>query len=134
MAPVDVLLDSGQAKMAAMSIYKVLRRTERFGASFRAGDSGVDSDHVSRQAAGSYIGEFARGTKQGAVGARSAQNLRQPRTSRIVGSGFISLERHFSRGRQDQTMSALRTEAPYPRDVSVQLDLRHSKTERQDQS
>jgi len=54
-------------------------------------------------------------------------------SSRIVGSGLISLERTFSRGRQDQTMSALRTEAPYPRDVSVQLDLRHSRTERQDQ-
>jgi hypothetical protein len=55
-------------------------------------------------------------------------------SSRIVGSGLISLERTFSRGRQDQTMSAPRTEAPYPRDVSVQLDLRHSRTERQDQS
>jgi hypothetical protein len=30
----DVLLDSSQPKMAAMSIYKVLRKTERFGVSF----------------------------------------------------------------------------------------------------
>jgi hypothetical protein len=54
-------------------------------------------------------------------------------SSRIVGSGLISVERTFSRRREDQTMSALRTEALYPRDVSVQLDLRHSRTERQDQ-
>lgn len=108
--------------MAAMSIYKVLRRTERFGASFRVCDSngvgvgscdqflaelslrdcsaytqrayaiglahffswlcasGVDPGHVTRQDVGNYIGEFGRGTKQGAVGARSAQNPRQPRT------------------------------------------------------
>lgn len=39
MPPVDVLLDSGQVKMAAMSIYKVLRKTERFGGSFRVCDS-----------------------------------------------------------------------------------------------
>ena len=39
MPPVDVLLDSGQAKMAAMSIYNVLRKTERFGVSFRVCDS-----------------------------------------------------------------------------------------------
>jgi hypothetical protein len=36
---VDVLLDGGQAKVAAMSIYKVLRKAERFGASFRVCDS-----------------------------------------------------------------------------------------------
>jgi hypothetical protein len=39
MPRVDVLLDSGQAKMAAMSIYKVLRKAERFGTSFRVCDS-----------------------------------------------------------------------------------------------
>jgi integrase/recombinase XerD len=39
MSPVDVLLDSGQAKMAAMSIYKVLRKTEPFASSFRVCDS-----------------------------------------------------------------------------------------------
>ena len=108
--------------MAAMSIYKVLRKTERFGVSFRVCDSngvgvrscdqflaelslrdcsvytqrayaiglahfftwlhssGVDPDHVTRQAVGNYIGEFGRGTKQGAVSARSAQHPRQPRT------------------------------------------------------
>src|SRR6266478_9784095 len=108
MPRVDVLLDSGQAKMAAMSIYKVLRKAERFGASFRVCDSkdagvgscdqflaelslrdcsvytqrayalglahffswlhasGGDPDHVARQAVGSYIAEFTRGTKQGA--------------------------------------------------------------------
>ena len=98
--------------MAAMSIYKVLRKTERFGVSFRVCDSkdagvgscdqfltelslrdcsvytqrayaiglahffswlhasGGDPDHVTRQIVGSYITEFARGAKQGAVGAR----------------------------------------------------------------
>ena len=49
MPPVDVLLDSGQEKMAAMSIYKVLKKAERFGISFRVCDStdaGVEScDH-----------------------------------------------------------------------------------------
>src|SRR5215471_4505530 len=54
--------------------------------------------------------------------------------SRIAGPGLISLERTLSGGRRDQTMSALRTEAPYPRDVSVQLDLRHSRPEHQDRS
>jgi integrase/recombinase XerD len=108
--------------MAAMSIYKVLRGTERFGASFRVCGSkdvgvgscdqflaelslrdcsvytlrayaiglahffswlhasGGDPDHVTRRAVGSYITEFSRGAKQGAVGARSAQKPRQPRT------------------------------------------------------
>src|SRR5208282_5505046 len=122
MPPVDVLLNSGQEKMAAMSIYKVLRKTERFGVSFRVCDaksvgvgscdqflsdlslrdcsvyterayaiglahffswlhaSGGDPDQVTRQAVGIYITEFARGTKQGAVGARSAEKPRQPRT------------------------------------------------------
>src|SRR5712691_8318097 len=122
MPRVDVLLDSGQAKMAAMSIYKVLRRTEPFGVSFRVCDSndagvgscdqfltelslrdcsvytqrayaiglahffswlhasGGDPDHVTRQAVGSYITEFARGVRQGAVGARGTQKSRQPRT------------------------------------------------------
>ena len=98
--------------MAAMSIYKVLRKAERFGASFRVCDSkdagvgscdqfltelslrdcsvytqrayalglahffswlhasGGDPDRVTRQIVGSYITEFARGAKQGAVGAR----------------------------------------------------------------
>jgi hypothetical protein len=40
------ILDSGQVKMAAMSIYKVLRRTEPFGVSFRvceSNDAGVES-------------------------------------------------------------------------------------------
>src|SRR5260370_10017725 len=122
MPRVDVLLDRGKAKMAAMSIYKVLRRTEPFGVSFRVCDSkgagvglsdqfltelslrdcsvytqrayaiglahffswlhasGGDPDHVTRQAVGNYITEFARGTKQGAVGARGTQRPRQPRT------------------------------------------------------
>ena len=108
--------------MAAMSIYKVLRKAERFGVSFRVCDSkdagvgscdqfltelslrdcsvytqrayaiglahffswlhasGGDPDHVTRQIVGSYITEFARGAKQGAVGAHSAQKPRQPRT------------------------------------------------------
>src|SRR5271156_4588910 len=101
--------------MAAMSIYKVLRKTERFGASFRVCDStdasvgscdqfltelslrdcsvytqrayaiglahffswlhdtGCDPDHVTRHAIGSYITEFARGAKEGAVGVRDTQ-------------------------------------------------------------
>jgi site-specific recombinase XerD len=105
-----------------MSIYKVLRRTERFGVSFRVCDSknigvgscdqfltelslrdcsvytqrayaiglahffswlrasGGDPDHVARQMVASYITEFARGAKQGAVGARGKQKPRQPRT------------------------------------------------------
>lgn len=105
-----------------MSIYKVLRKAEAFGASFRVCDSkgaGVgscdqfltelsfrdcsvytqrayaiglahffswlhasrgDPDHVTRQAVGIYITEFARGTKEGAVGARDTQKPRQPRT------------------------------------------------------
>src|SRR5580698_5407261 len=108
--------------MAAMSIYKVLRKTERFGASFRVCDSkgadvgacdrflaelglrdcsvytqrayalglahffswlhasGGDPDHVTRQIVGSYITEFARGAKEGAVGARDTQKPRRPRT------------------------------------------------------
>src|SRR5258707_4766939 len=122
MTRVDVLLGSGQVKMAAMSIYNVLRKPERFGVSFRCCDSkdagvgscdqfltelsfrdcsvytqrsyalglahffgwlhasGGDPDRVTRQAIGSYITEFARGTKQGAVGARGTQKSRQPRT------------------------------------------------------
>jgi site-specific recombinase XerD len=122
MPPVDVLLDSGQAKMAAMSIYNVLRKTERFGESFRICDSkgagvgscdqfltelslrdcsvytqrayaiglahffswlhvsGGDPDQVTRQIVGSYITEFARSAKQGAVATHSAQKPRQPRT------------------------------------------------------
>src|ERR1700686_5779881 len=39
MSPVDVLLDDGQEKMTAMSIYRVLRKGERFGASFCVCDS-----------------------------------------------------------------------------------------------
>jgi site-specific recombinase XerD len=108
--------------MAAMSIYNVLRKTERFGDSFRVCDpndagvgscdqfltelslrdcsvytqrayaiglahffswlhaSGGDPDHVTRQIVGNYITEFARGTRQGAVSAHSAQKPRQPRT------------------------------------------------------
>jgi hypothetical protein len=82
--------------MAAMSIYKVLRKAPRFGPSFRVCDStdaGVgscdqflnelslrDADQVTRQIVGCYITEFARGAKQGAVATRSAQKPRQPRT------------------------------------------------------
>src|SRR5271155_4287785 len=108
--------------MAAMSIYKVRRTTERFGASFGVCDSkdaGVgscdqfltdlslrdcsvytqrayaiglahffswlhasrgDPDHGTRQTVGSYITEFTRGEKQGAVSAHSAKKPRQPRT------------------------------------------------------
>ena len=108
--------------MAAMSIFNVLEKTERFGVSFRVCDSkdvgvgscdqflmelslrdcsvytqrayaiglahffswlhatGGDSNHVTRQIVGSYITEFSRGAKQGAVGARGAQKPRQPRT------------------------------------------------------
>jgi site-specific recombinase XerD len=42
--------------------------------------SGGAPDRVTRQVVGSYITEFARGAKQGAVGARGAQKPRQPRT------------------------------------------------------
>jgi site-specific recombinase XerD len=105
-----------------MSICKVQRKAERFGASFRVCDSkdaavgscdqfltelslrdcsvytqrayaiglahffswlrasGGDPDHVTLQAVGIYITEFARGTKQGAVGVRGTQKPRQPRT------------------------------------------------------
>jgi hypothetical protein len=122
MPPVDVLLDSGQAKMAAMSIYKVLRKTERLSVSFRVCDSkdagvgscdqflrelslrncsvytqrayaiglahffswlrasGGDPDHVMRQIVASYITEFARGPRQGAVSAHSTEKPRRPRT------------------------------------------------------
>src|SRR5580693_10367720 len=108
--------------MVAMSIYKVLRKAERFGASFRVCDSkdagvgscdqfltelsqrdcsaytqrayaiglahffswlhraGGDPDHVTRQIVGSYIAEFARGSKQGAITSRRVQKARQPRT------------------------------------------------------
>jgi hypothetical protein len=108
--------------MAAMSTYKVLRETERFGVSFRVCDSkdagvgscdqflkelslrdcsvytqrayaiglahffswlhasGEDPDHVTRQAVGNYISEFARGARQGAVSAHSPKKPRQPRT------------------------------------------------------
>src|SRR6266849_265994 len=112
----------GQVKMAAMSIYEVLRRMEPFGVSFRVCDSndagvescdqfltqlslrdcsvykqrayalglahffswlnalGGDPDHVTRQVVGSYITEFVRGAKQGAVAKHSVQKPRQPRT------------------------------------------------------
>lgn len=108
--------------MAAMSIYKTLRKTDRFGVTFRVCDSkdgGVgscdqflaelslrdssvytqrayaiglahffswlhstrgDPDHVTRQIIGSYITEFARSAKQGAVAAHSTLKPRQPRT------------------------------------------------------
>jgi len=42
--------------------------------------SGGDPDHVTRHAIGSYITEFARGAKEGAVGARDTQKPRRPRT------------------------------------------------------
>ena len=42
--------------------------------------SGLAPDHVTRQIFGTYIVEFARGSKQGAVSSRSAQKPRQPRT------------------------------------------------------
>ena len=42
--------------------------------------SGGDPDHVTRQVVGSYITEFARGAKQGAVAKHSVQKPRQPRT------------------------------------------------------
>jgi site-specific recombinase XerD len=42
--------------------------------------SGGDPDQVTRQIVGSYITEFARGAKQGAVSAHSAQKPRPPRT------------------------------------------------------
>src|SRR5712691_4218934 len=108
--------------MTAMSIYRVLRKAERFGVSFRVCDSkgagvgscdqfltelslrdcsvytqrayaiglahffswlhtsGGDPARVTRQIVGSYITEFARGVRQGAVGARGTQKSRQPRT------------------------------------------------------
>lgn len=108
--------------MAAMSIYKVRRNAERFGAAFRVCDlrdasvgscdqfltelslrdcsvytqrayaiglahffswlqaADCDPDRVTRQIVGSYIAEFARGTKQSAVVSRSAEKPRQPRT------------------------------------------------------
>jgi site-specific recombinase XerD len=42
--------------------------------------SGLAPDHVTRQIFGTYIVEFARGSKQGAVSSRSAQKPRQART------------------------------------------------------
>ena len=42
--------------------------------------SGSNPDRVTRQIVGSYIAEFARSTKQGAVGSRSVRTARQPRT------------------------------------------------------
>jgi integrase/recombinase XerD len=42
--------------------------------------SGGDPDQVTRQIVGSYITEFARGVKQGAVAKHSVQKPRQPRT------------------------------------------------------
>ena len=42
--------------------------------------SGGDPNHVTRQTVGSYITEFARGARQGAVSAHSAKKPRQPRT------------------------------------------------------
>ena len=42
--------------------------------------SGGDPDRVTRQIVGSYITEFARGAKQGAVVALGTQKSRQPRT------------------------------------------------------
>ena len=104
--------------MAAMSIYKILRKAERFGVLFCVCDSkgagvgscdqfltelslrdcsvytqrayaiglahffswlhasGGDPDHVTRQAVGSYITEFTRGARQGAVSAHSAKKSR----------------------------------------------------------
>lgn len=41
---------------------------------------GRDPDHVTRQIVGSYIAEFARGDRQGAVAPGRAQKMRQPRT------------------------------------------------------
>jgi len=40
----------------------------------------ADPDQVTRQIVGSYITEFARGAKQGAVATHSGQKPRQPRT------------------------------------------------------
>src|SRR6516164_6265754 len=42
--------------------------------------AGRDPDHVTRQIVGSYIAEFARGSKQGAITSRRVQKARQPRT------------------------------------------------------
>lgn len=43
-------------------------------------DSGGDPDRVTRQIVGSYIAEFARGSRQGAISSQSQQKPRQPRT------------------------------------------------------
>jgi site-specific recombinase XerD len=42
--------------------------------------SGGDPARVTRQTVGSYIAEFAHGARQGAIGVRSSQKPRQPRT------------------------------------------------------
>jgi site-specific recombinase XerD len=42
--------------------------------------SGGDPDHVTRRIVGSYIAEFARGSRQGAVSAQPVLKPRQPRT------------------------------------------------------
>jgi site-specific recombinase XerD len=42
--------------------------------------AGGDPDHVTRQTFGSYIAEFARGSKQGAIASSSVKKARQPRT------------------------------------------------------
>jgi site-specific recombinase XerD len=43
-------------------------------------DSGRDPDRVTRQIVGSYIAEFARGNRQGAISSQSKPKPRQPRT------------------------------------------------------
>jgi len=112
--------------MAAMAIYNVLRRAERFGASFRVCDSkgagvgscdqflaelslrdcsvytqrayalglahffswlhvsGGDSDQVTRQIVGSYITEFARGTKEGAETAAATHDQPSAERARVL--------------------------------------------------
>jgi integrase/recombinase XerD len=42
--------------------------------------AGGNPDHVTRQIVGSYIAEFTRGAKQGAITSRRVQKARQPRT------------------------------------------------------
>ena len=131
MPGVDVLLDSGQAKMTAMSIYKIQRRTEPFGVSFRV----CDSNDASVESCDQFLAhpvEPARLFCLHAARLRAGPSLNpgswlhasggnpDPVTRQIVG-GYIT---EFARGARQGAVSAHSSEKPrQPRTINHRLSV-----------
>lgn len=54
-------------------------------------NAGSDPDHVTRQTVGSYIAEFARGSRQGAITSSRTDKVRQPRTVNHRSACFVHI-------------------------------------------